>query len=279
MKFSKSSILKITLLAILFVAIVASQLGYDATKKALPPGQSAGVSPAFVRLADMGFHSAAGSFLWISTMPEILGVYFQGSTQYIDDLAFVNAVDPKLSYPYAFSVLTLPAIQRFPNRHAVAAEIGARGVRDGDSDWRVPYYLGATYYLDLKDEKNALKYYDIAAHTPGIPEISRSFALNFAALPNDHQKTRALWVSIRDTTNDESVKQRADDYIYRLEILDYLDTAAKAYKMKKGIFPKNPEALVEVGVIPEIPQDPFGYSFIFNDRGLTSLDLEHPPQP
>jgi len=277
MKTTHTSILRIALLAFLFVAIVASQVAYDATAKTLPAGLPQSVSPEFVRLVDMGFHSTAGSFLWISTMPEILGTYFTGSTQYLTDLAFVNAVDPKLSYPYAFTVLVLPELMNFPNHDAIAIAVGKEGVANADPDWRIPYYLGAEYYLNLKDEKNALIYYDIAAHTPGIPAISKNFALNFSALPKGRAKTEALWESIAESTTDANVKQRAEDYIYRLQIFDYLEAAAKAYKIKNGAFPSTLQILVASGVISAIPQDPFGYQFKIDTDGTVELDLSKIP--
>lgn len=271
------SILRTLLLAFLFVAIIVSQIGYDAAKVTLPAGLPQSVSPEFVRLVDMGFHSTAGSFLWISTMPEILGIYFSGSTQYLTDLSFVNAVDPRLSYPYAFTVLILPELVHFPNHDAIAVAVGKLGIANADPDWRIPYYLGAEYYLNLKDEKDALIYYDIAANTPGIPAIPKNFALNFSALPDDRAKTEALWESIAETTTDANVKQRAEDYIYRLQIFDYLEAAAKAYKIKNGKFPATLQALVTAGVIPSIPQDPFGYQFKINPDGTVELDLSKIP--
>jgi hypothetical protein len=176
------SILRTLLLAVLLVGIIGAQVGYDATSKTLPAGEASAVSPEFVRIVDMGFHAAAGSFFWIGTMPEILGTYFQNSDQYLVDRAFVNAVDPKLSYPYAFTVLILPALVNYPNHDAIAVAVAKEGIANADPDWRIPYYLAAEYYLNLKDLKDALIYYDVAAHTPGIPEVSRNFATNFSAL-------------------------------------------------------------------------------------------------
>jgi hypothetical protein len=271
------SISKSILLVVLFVAIIASQIAYDATKISLPAGTASGISPEFVRLADMGFHGAVGSFSWIQTMPEILDLYFRGNTKYLADLDFVNQVDPRLGYPYAFSAITLPALVRLPNHDAIAVAIGARGVRDADPDWRIPYYTAADYYLDLKDTASAIRYYDIAAHTPGIPAYAKQFALNFSLFPDDRAKTEALWVTIRDTTNDETLKERAQAYIDRLQIFTYLEAAAQAYKTRYGHFPATLDDLVAQGVIPEIPPDPFGYGLKINEKGVVELDLTKPP--
>jgi hypothetical protein len=271
------SISKSLLLIALSAAAVFSQLGYDATKITLPQSAGAGLSPAFMRLADLGFHSTVGSFSWISTMPEVLGIYFRGNTQYLSDLKFVNAIDPKLSYPYAFSVIILPVLTRLPDRDAVALAIGARGIANADPDWRIPYYMAADFYLDRKDTASALRYYDLAAHTPGIPLFAKQFSLNFGALPDDRAKTKAIWTSIRDTTNDDVVKARAQAYIDRLDIFDYLEAAARAYKMKNGKFPADLQILVDARVIPFIPPDPFGFGFKLETDGSVGINLTKNP--
>jgi hypothetical protein len=273
-----SSISRATILVLLFCAIVSSQVGYDVVKVSLPPGTASSVSPEFVRLVDMGFHGAAASFLWIPTMPEVLGIYFEGSTQYLADLDYVNSVDPKLSYPYAFSVLTLPALVRLPNRDAVASAIGARGLANADPDWRLPYYLAAHYYLDLNDMAAAAQYYDLVARTPGIPAYAARFALNFDAMPDTRAKAEALWASIYETTNDEVLKQRAAEYVARLEMFDALEAAARAYKLKYGAFPATLEDLVSKGILAQLPQDPFGFTFQIESDGTVGLDLTKMPE-
>ena len=80
---------------ILLLALVGLlQLEYDATKTTLPASAAQTISPFMVRLLDMGFHPAVASFLWATTMPEILDLWNK-KTEYFTDLAFVNAVDPE----------------------------------------------------------------------------------------------------------------------------------------------------------------------------------------
>ena len=222
----------------------------------------------------MGFDPAVSSFLWATTMPEILDL-FVGKTEYFKDLSFVNAIDPKMSYPYAFSVLTLPAIptQDYASATDEAMIIGQKGLQDADPDWRIPYYLATNYYLDFKDSKDALTYYDIAARTPGIPQYAERFALNFGIETNQRQKTEDLWATIRDTTNDQFTKDRAQAYIDRLQDFDYLEAATKEYKKQFGTYPTSTQELVEKNIISAVPQDPFGFTFIVNADGSAGIDL------
>ena len=260
----------------LFAAIIFFQYGYDATAVSAPSA-SARLSPGFIRAVDMGFHAPAASFAWIGTMPEILDLFFNGKTGYFSDLDFVTGVDPKMSYPYAFSVITLPAITSLSNAVTTANAIGERGLAVADPDWRIPFYMATNYYLELKDKNDALRYFDIAARTPGVPSTTERFAINFSIGFGSRDQTKALWVAIRDTTNDEFMKQRAQAYINRLDELDYLEVAAKQYKSAYGTYPKTPNDLVVKNIIPQIPQDPFGYSFIMDPDGTATIDVAHPP--
>src|SRR5271157_5515936 len=126
---------KAIILLFLFAAIIFFQYGYDAVAVS-NPSVSAQLPPGFVRAVDMGFHAPVASFTWISTMPEILDLLFNGRAEYFSDLNFVTGVDPKMSYPYAFSVITVPLAISLPNAVQTANAIGERGLAVADPDWR-----------------------------------------------------------------------------------------------------------------------------------------------
>jgi hypothetical protein len=269
---------KIITVGLLLALIALLQLEYDATKLALPASSAQTVSPFMVRLLDMGFHPAVASFLWATTMPEILDLW-RMKTEYFTDLAFVNAVDPKLSYPYAFSVLTLPAVPAADDPQAVAQAdaIGAQGIANGDTDWRIPYYMATNEFLYAKDDIAAAKYYNLAAETPGIPAYAERFSLNFGIETNQRQKTEQLWETIKDSTNDPDEKARAQAFIDHLQDFDYLDAASVLYKKEFGVLPTSTAELVAKGIIPSVPVDPFGFLFIIQKDGTSAIDLDTLP--
>jgi len=271
-----NKVFRIFILLFFFAAIVFFQYGYDATAVSAS-SVSDRLSPNFVRAVDMGFHAPVASFAWINTMPEALDLFFNGKTEYFSDLGFVMGVDPKMSYPYAFSVITIPLMTSFPDAVQTANAIGERGIGVADPDWRIPFYVATNYYLELHDKADALRYYDIAARTPGVPSTTERFAVNFSIGFGSRDQTKALWIAIRDTTNDEFTKDRAQAYINRLDELDYLGAAAKQYKAAYGIYPKTPDDLVAKHIIPQVPQDPFGFSFLMNPDGTATIDVAHPP--
>ena len=272
--FSKSALVVLSLVLIVFL-----QYEYDVTKLVLPSDTNgSGVTPFMIRMVDMGFSPAIASFTWATAMPEILDL-FRGHTEYLNDLAFVNGLDSKMSYPYAFSVLTLPAIplNDFQSGLKDAIAIGNQGLQNADPDWRIPYYMAMDYYLGLNDTKDALTYFDIAARTPGVPQFAERFSLNFGIGSNQRETTKELWTTIRDSTNDEFTKERAQAYIDHLDDLDAIQAAAAQYKKQFGVYPTSTDELVAKGILSSIPQDPFGFTFIINGDGTSGIDLNKLP--
>jgi hypothetical protein len=273
---------KLAVIALLFALVALLQLEYDANRtqfSATAGIASGGMTPVMVRMLDMGFHPAVASFLWATTMPEILDLWERGRTEYFPDLAFVNAVDPKLSYPYAFSVLTLTAVptSSYPDAFAQSVKIGEAGMANADPDWRIPYYMATNEFLYAHDQQKAAWYYNLAAQTPGVPQYAARFALNFGIETNQRKKTEELWATIRDSSNDPATKARAQAFIDHLQIFDYLDAASAQYRREFGAYPTSTTALVAKGVIPAVPPDPFGFSFIVKPDGTTAIDQNRMP--
>jgi hypothetical protein len=273
-------ILKITLISFIIIALIGSvaffQFMYDLNSvSASSVGYN--LSPQLTHFIDFGFDPQITSFSWITNMPEILDLFNNRDIQYFSDLNYTTGVDPKMSYPYAFSVITLPMIKSLHNSYDIANAIGENGIKFADPDWRIPFYMATNYYLGLHNKEEALRYYDLTSRTPGVPSTTQRFAINFSIGFGSRDYTKSLWETIRDTTKDEFLKERAQAYIDRLNDLDYLELAAKQYKNIFGVFPKTPDDLVSKNIIPELPKDPFGFNFIFDANGVASIDVAHPP--
>jgi hypothetical protein len=262
------SITRKAIIPILFFCVVMAQYFYD-TQKVSGPALSFPISPAFLKSFDLGLHSALASFLWIDTRTE-LPFFQQGPQKFFADLDTINKLDPKFSTPYAFTVLVLPNT-KYPDRINASVEIGRRGVEEADKDWRVPLYLATIYHLYLKDETNTAKYFDIAARTPGIPEIVQRFAINYGVLPSLREKTKAVWIAIYNTSEDKFTKERARAYVVHYEILDFLDSAVKSYKERYGKYPAEIKDLLDKKIITSIPPDPFGLEFAMYDDGVVGI--------
>ncbi|HTY39840.1 MAG TPA: hypothetical protein VMC43_01990 [Candidatus Paceibacterota bacterium] len=250
--------LKFVIGCLLVAAIISTQIAYDANRVKAADQPLPSLSAPAARLTDLGLHGAVASFGWASWMSDII-LISDTSTKFLNELSFVNNVDPKLSFPYAFSVLVLSGMHRYSKRVSAAIEIGQRGTKDAAPDWRIPFYTATTYYLELKDRADAITYFDIAARTPGAPYYIQRFSENFGIAKRDRDATRAIWEAIYNTAKDDDTRLRAQAYLFRLDIFDLLEKAAALYKGKYGHYPNQPEDLVTEHILSEMPQDPFGF--------------------
>ncbi len=264
---------KLVAILALFGGVFGTQLIYD-TKKIQAPETDFAVSPKFLAAIDIGLHSALASYLWLfKTRTELIHFLFlskkdqeDGFNKFSRDINTINTLDPKYSDPYAYSVIVLPA-STYSKRIEASIEIGKRGVANADPDWQIPFYMAVTYHLDLKDSLDALRYFDIASRTPGIPNVVKVFAANYGSIPTTREQTKQIWTVIYKTTDDEATRERAQSYIVHLDIFDFLENAVKEYKTKFGMYPKDLSDLVSKKIIPEIPLDPLGFTFYLFKNG------------
>lgn len=257
--------------AFLLLCAVAlwSQWAYDAShaRLAIPPRLP---SADFVRSFDLGLHSAAASFFWLSVRSELPRLR-QGAEYFLSGLRLVNDLSPRWSTPYAFAVLVLPNMPSYEERVPAALAVGERGLVNATADWRIPFYMGAIYQLELNDRKNAALYFDIAAATPGIPDIIRRFAINYGIHPDSIAATKASWNIIYETSRDAAVRERAAEHIAHLEMLERLNAAVRAFHLKNGRYPADLEEVARAGFLDDVPRSPFGFDFKIYDRGVVGI--------
>ena len=265
--------LRTFLIALMLYGIMGSQFVYDA-RKVLAPDLSTIPSPRFLKTLDLGLHSTIASYLWLfKTRTDFIKFLFlskDGQDARFDYLSksldAIHSIDSRYAPPYAFTVIALPN-SKYSERLEAARDAGLRGIAAADPRWEIPFYLAVLYHIELKDQSNAAKYFDVAGHTPGAPVQIRSFALNYGIAPSTREKTKQIWQAIFDTADDETTRERAKAYIIHLTILAYLEEAAQQFKKTYGRYPVDAAELVEKKILTAEPEDPFGFKFSFTPNG------------
>lgn len=253
---------------LLLSGIVSSQRVYDLIKLESPAIDFPPSTP-IIKALDLGLHSAAASFLWFKIRLELPPLY-KGLQRYLSYIETINDLDFRFSTPYLVSVVVLPD-HRFPDRVSAAVRIGKKGIIYADSDWRLPFYLAATYVLYLDDVKNGVKYFDLAAMAPGIPEHVRRFAVNYGVHPSKRKAVKEAWKITYETATDESVRERAKKYVEHYEIVDFLQSAVDLYTKIYGKYPEVLEDLTGTGIIKEIPVSPLGFEYKIYKKGIVGI--------
>jgi len=255
--------IKLLLLLFLFTCAITAQYYFDSGRKKIYIPQPFVWPTPVVKAADLGLDAAASDYVWLS-MIQYYGGGRSDSFEKLDDyIKLANDLDPKFPYPYAFGTLILPG----EGMTEEAIKIGERGVKESDPDWRIPYYMAITYHIKLEDSKNAAKYFDIAAETPGAPDSIQVVAANYGSRPDIRAETKQIWISLYETSNDEVVRKRALAYVQHYEVLDVLEQAAAIYKQQKGSYPANISDMVSAGILRYVPEDPFGFKYLIDEDG------------
>ncbi len=255
--------IRASLVILLLFGAVFVQYVYDATK---PPEAFAPVvvfPVPVLRSADLGLHSALASLIWLNAIQQI-GTINNAYDGLVTDIRTINALDPSFAYPYAFGELVLPALDSSKVHDAILiGEDGVKNVRD----WRIPFYLASAYLLYLDDRENALKYFQIAAATPGIPAQIQATALNFGTQKDKRAQTKEIWSALYEGTDDEILRGQAEANIVHIEILEVLERGIEIYRQRTGEYPERIDDLVSTKILSEIPRDPFGFVFSIDEEG------------
>lgn len=225
------------------------------------------LNPKVAKAADLGLHNAASDLTWL-LMIQYFGGRESATYEKLNDfLVLATELDPKFSYPYAFGTLVMPYFGKTDE----AIALGKKGLENANPDWRIPYYLGTTYFTQRQDRTNAAKYFDIAANTPDAPENITKIAARFGTRPDQRSETRLIWEGIYDNSKDDVVKARAKNYLDHLDLLDLLDQAKMIYKRVYGKYPVELQDLVDARILKSIPVDPFGFQYKFDEAGTLQV--------
>lgn len=172
--------------------------------------------PAALRVASLGFHSMAADLLWLLTIQ-----YFGGHVS--TDLEFpelrrmlesVVSLDPHFVEVYSLGALFLNYFAKDVRGAVALLEEGARA---NPTRWELPHDLARTYYLDLKDYRQALHWFEVTDRLPGRPHYVPRFIARLYAATGERETALELWEAMRDSATSEWVRELATQEIAKLE--------------------------------------------------------------
>ncbi|MBI2002596.1 MAG: hypothetical protein HYT85_12550 [candidate division NC10 bacterium] len=172
--------------------------------------------PPALRVASLGFHGMAADLVWLLTIQ-----YFGGHVS--TDLQFpelrrmletVVALDPHFVEVYSLGALFL---NYFAKDVRGAVQLLEAGARANPTRWELPHDLARTYYLDLKDPRQALHWFEVTDRLPGRPHYVPRFIARLYAATGERETALELWQAMRDSATSEWVREMATQEIAKLE--------------------------------------------------------------
>ncbi len=172
--------------------------------------------PAALRVASLGFHGTAADAVWLLTI-QYIGGHLTSDRRFPELKRLVEtvvALDPHFVDAYTLGALFL---SYSAGDIAEAIALLERGVRANPTRWEIPHDLARTYYLDLKDYRQALHWFEVTNRLPGRPHYVPRFVARLYAATGERETALELWRAMRDSATSDWVREIAEREIAKLE--------------------------------------------------------------
>jgi tetratricopeptide (TPR) repeat protein len=216
----------------------------------------------------LGNRTLAGNLYWLRTVQYIgepRGAERGWSRLYpLADL--VTDLDPKHGYAYQVAGLVLSALSRIDESSAIL-EKGARAL---PNRYILPYLRAFNAFFHEHDWEKAGRWAEIAARTPGAPEHVRQNVLAYY-VKGRHPDAAIVFLeqALAESTDPESRKAIESQLgVARFERdMAPVDRAVAAWRERNALGPLALPSLVDAGLLPSIPPDPFGGTLYLGEDG------------
>lgn len=178
--------------------------------------------PEILQLLSLGYDQILADIYWLSFIQYFGDNEARNSDHYAkcyDYLNLVSALDPHFVQAYWFALFAVGTEQKRPD---LASKIISRGLAANQDNWYLPYIAGVNEFINSRNDKEAAKYYKMAAKFPGSPPwLARQAQILDTNLPRLVKEIRT-WNTVYQSNPDGLVRAAARDkliglwrYVYR----------------------------------------------------------------
>jgi hypothetical protein len=172
-------------------------------------------SGRFLKEASLGHEMLVADMAWLRAI-QYYGKHRQTDQDYsmaahIFDV--VTTLDPRFRNAYLFGALVLA---QDANEVDKGIELLHRGMSHLPGDWLLPFEAGFIYYICSADMPQAHRWFMEAAARPGHPESVERFAAFTADRSGDPRKALQLWLQLYECTENDYVRQMAEERVKEL---------------------------------------------------------------
>lgn len=156
----------------------------------------------------LGFHPLAADLYWLRTI-QYFGEHIQtdGQYPYLHPLVdLVTSLDPHFVEAFQLGGLFLVIGKRFPE----AIAIYEKGIAANPERWELPHDLGRLYFLELRDDAQALRWWQVAERLPGRPHYLPRFIARLYTKTGALETAFELWKNIYESSDNEWVRKTAE---------------------------------------------------------------------
>lgn len=229
--------------------------------------------PGLLRTLFRGQIGLVSDYYWILTINRV-GVA-RTATEYRDIYSYADLttdLDPKFAKVYTFAGINIPVHmgrEQYANT-TESTQLLRKGVKNVPEDQRTQFQLAYNLMFFHRQYKEAADIISELARRPDALPWYSGLATRLYAQSGDFDTSMSLAVLMRDSAEDEETREYYDRRVREIvqeQMLRHLDAAVAQYRERQGKEPATVEALVEAGVLPELPEDPLGGRFYLANDG------------
>ena len=228
--------------------------------------------------AVLGYRHVVADLLWLR-MVQVLGERTVTPRAYewvYHALDVVTTLDPHYAYAYQVGGIVLTELARRPE---LSTRLLQKGVANNPASWQLPFYLGYNYYFFLDEPRLAAEAMAQAGRASGHPPFVPLLATRMYAEAGDPSVGLEFLAAIWRQTEDPQVRESLESRMKLLTIerdLGLLERAIVHYRRRYGRLPAAPGDLVARGLLPALPQEPFGGIYQLDVRTGAVRSSTHP---
>jgi len=184
---------------------------------------------------------------------------------------FIADLEPKLLQNYWLTGLSLP----FPTAHGwenaeLASQMYERGLLQFPNNTRLLIYYASNELFYRHNPLKAAELLMALAQNDDAPPYAGMLAARVLAHNKSFDMALDFMAFMQKAATDEMERELLEKRVKEIQleqILSILDGSIEAFQRWHGRFPKTPDELVSAGVVPRLPEEPFGGEFYIDEEG------------
>ena len=190
-------------------------------------------------------------------------------------LDITTSLDPRFNIAYRFGAVFLAEpYPGGPGRPDLAIALLEKGLRERPDKWEYMEDIGFVHYWYVHDYVAAARWFTKAGEVPGAPWWLGSLAATTLAAGGDRQSSRVMWEAIRQSAENDWLRQDAERRLAQLRALDEIDQLQRvvdAFVQRTGRPPSGWVDLVQARALPGVPLDPARTPYEVSAEGRVRL--------
>ena len=194
-------------------------------------------------------------------------------------LDLTTTLDPRFNIAYRFGAIFLA--EPSPGgagRPDLAIALLEKGLRERPDKWEYMQDIGFVHYWWRKDYQAAAEWFDKAGKAPGAPWFLKSLAAATLAQGGDRRSSRTMWMAIRESAENDWLKNDAERRLQQLDVADLIDALQRAIDAAAPRTGKltNWQDVIRAGVVRRVPTDPVGVPLGIDHEARVHLAVTSP---